>query len=141
MIKFILSLSFLTATFITGGANANADINISQSFVKGDHVIFAESESLAQNSAFKALVGALQGAGYALVTELADPVHQVKTWCRAIADLQEVLGECYSPHQGHGVTLKDSVKTVSSEDFSKVLPMIERLRQEHGDATAMLSIK
>lgn len=138
MKQFFLSLALLTAAFTS--AHANADINISQSFVKGDQLIFAEAP--AKSSAFDSLVAALEKDGYVLTTtELADSIHQAKTWCRAAADLQQVRGECYAPHPGHRLMVQDSVTTASVEDFSKVIPMLEKIRKEHGDATAMLGIK
>ncbi|MGB4943166.1 MAG: hypothetical protein WBO92_03585, partial [Candidatus Moraniibacteriota bacterium] len=98
------------------GGTATADANVpgiplTQTFLNKDgEIVFVESRE--NNTAFPAVVAALEGAGYRQINPgygvFLKPGAKTDTWCRVDVYLaRQILGECYTPQMGHGITVRN----------------------------------
>jgi uncharacterized protein YdeI (BOF family) len=103
-------------------------------------------ESRDNNTAFPAVVAAIEKAGYARrqTVDMA-PGTKMDTWCKVDVYLaRQIIGECYTPRMGHGVSVRDHLEWSQHSfkgDYSGVPTMIAKIRDEHRRASTTLGIK
>lgn len=136
--KTILATAVLLV--IASIANANAG-NVSLDNKDGDYVYVESADS--SDAPMYVVVAVLEKTGYNRQKDALDIPSGAKldTWCKVqVQSEHEIIGECYTPHQGQGVAVRDHVVTFNN-DYSKVPDMIAQLRDKHRRASALLGIK
>ena len=140
------SLSIAALALLSATAMAQ---HVERSFTNDSgEQLFVESRD--NNTAFSAVVAAIEKAGYRQVNpggygKFISPDAKYDTWCKVDVYLaRQILGECYTPQLGHGVTVRDSLTWSQHSfkgDYTGVAPMITKIRDEHRHASAALGIK
>lgn len=129
-----------TAVLLAIASTANAG-NVSLDNKDGDYVYVESADS--SDAPMYAVVAVLEKTGYNRQKDALDIPQGIKvdTWCKVqVQNEREVTGECYTPHQGQGIAVRDHVVTFNG-DYSKVPDMIAQLRDKHRRASALLGIK
>ncbi len=146
MVKFFSALVAALLAFVAFGANAglgrvNPD---EQAFVKdGEYLTI---KSYGNTEAYSAVVEAILRASYRTTSnnEL-EPGTKTDTWCRVdVYRDRQILGECYTPHMGRGVAVRDHLVWTEQEfksDYSGVPAMVTKIRDDHRRATRVLNQK
>lgn len=139
MFKF---LSTLLAAFALLSGTAMAQHVEKMVINKDGEILIIESRD--NNSAFPAVVAAIEKAGYARrqTVDMA-PGTKMDTWCRVDVYMErQVIGECYTPQIGYRLSVSDQLSWTLQEfkgDYSGVATMIARIRNDHRRATKALS--
>jgi hypothetical protein len=137
-LKLIVMFLALAMAFQVNAGSFMENIGLSKD---GEYVIVEVSGS----DNLDKLQGIAEGIRAALIEDgygQKQDIDQVKedTWCRAVVKSdREVIGECYSPHQGHGVSVRDDFSILGG--YAGVVEGITKLREQHRKAIKLLDIK
>lgn len=129
-------LSLVTAALLASVSPVNAS-NVSLSDNDRDYVYVESPDS--GDAPMYDVVAIIERAGYHRVaSSVIPPKTRTDTWCRvSVHNEREILVECYTPHQGYGITIRDHVVTFNG-DYSGVPDKVKQLRDEHRRVSAYL---
>lgn len=137
MFKFV---SIVVLALLSGTVIAQP---VQQSFVNkdGEYLLIESRES---NSAFPAVVAAIEKAGYRPNTSgNIEPGTKTDTWCKVnVYQERQILGECYTPQAGRSLSVRNHLTWTKDEfkgDYSAVPAMITKIRAEHRRASQALN--
>ena len=145
MLKFF-SITAATIALVILSVPALAE-PASQHFVNnnGEYLSILSRDSK-NNKTFLAVIAAIEKAGYHRnVSGYMEASKKGDSWCRV--DLyreRQILGECYTPRMGPGITIHNHLGWTQEElksDYSDVPAMVARLRDDYRRASAVLGIE
>lgn len=139
MNKFLLVAAALCFASVVNAADY-------ASFTKNGEYLYVESEQ--STTAFPKVVTVFEETGWRRQASGYLPSNtKTDTWCKVkVNNEREILGECYTPRQGHGLSVgrslavRDHVVTFSA-DYSRIPDMMNELSREHRRASVFLGIK
>lgn len=140
MNKFLLTAAAFAALSAASVANAQS---AAQSYLSKDgEYLYVETRDMSKvNKAFPAVVAVIEKAGYTRDTSgNIAPGTKTDTWCKVdVYHERQILGECYTPQMGHGLSVRNHVTTFTG-DYSQVPMMVAQIRDEHRRASAFLGM-
>ncbi len=145
MNKFFLPVAALAIASAASVANAQSVAQTYRS-PNGEYVFVETRDMTKVQNAFPAVVAVIEKAGYTRqTTSDIPPGTKTDTWCKVdVYHEREILGECYTPHQGHGVSIRNHLGWTQQQfkgDYSQVPTMVAQIRDEHRRASTFLNIK
>ncbi len=104
----------------------------------GEYLIVKSNGNI---DAYVAVTTAIIKAGY-YTTSGIEPGTKTDTWCKVnVYQERQILGECYTPRMGFGISVRDDLAWTREQfkgDYSGVVTMIAKIRNEHRRASAFL---
>jgi len=134
MKRFVLAAAL--AVFVSCASIAKAEEDKQFVNKEGEYVLV----QFRDNKAFSAVVAVVENAGYELLLNVGNLVPastKEDTWCKVNPwHEKDIIIECYTPHLGHAIEVRDH-----AHDYSQVLNVLKRVREEHRRASKLLGIK